>query len=74
MRLREKTLIIIIVIFAILILIEFAVSDLIVMNSYYSLERQDTLQKVYQAWCQRQKLDHRCAACGLGHAGRLTRL
>lgn len=49
MRLREKTLIIIIVIFAILILIEFAVSDLIIMNSYYSLERQDTLQKVYQA-------------------------
>ncbi len=49
MRLREKTLIIIVVIFAILILIEFAFSNLIVMNSYYSLERQDTLQKVYQA-------------------------
>jgi PAS domain S-box-containing protein len=49
MRLREKTLIIIIVIFAILILIEFAFSDLIVMNSYYGMEHDDTLQKVYQA-------------------------
>ncbi|OPY30377.1 MAG: nitrate/nitrite sensor protein NarQ [Methanocella sp. PtaU1.Bin125] len=49
MRLREKTLIVIVVIFATLILIEFAFSNLIVMNSYYSMEREDTLQKVYQA-------------------------
>ncbi|MGA9140817.1 MAG: CHASE4 domain-containing protein [Methanocella sp.] len=49
MRLREKTLIVIIVIFAVLILIEFAVSNLIVMNSYYGMEHEDTLQKVYQA-------------------------
>ena len=73
MRLREKTLIVIIVIFAVLILIEFAVSNLIVMNSYYGLEQEDTLQKVYQAdGAYRQGVRvHRRAALGLGGAGRL---
>ena len=49
MRLREKTLIVIVAIFAVLILIEFAFSDRIIMDSFYGLERNDTLQKVYQA-------------------------
>jgi PAS domain S-box-containing protein len=49
MLLREKTLIIIIAIFAFLILIEFVFSNSIVMGSFYSLEQNDTLQKIKQA-------------------------
>ncbi|HEY3273281.1 MAG TPA: CHASE4 domain-containing protein, partial [Methanocella sp.] len=49
MLLREKTLIVIVAIFAILILIEFVFSNSIVMNSFTSLEQNDTLQKIKQA-------------------------
>jgi sensor domain CHASE-containing protein len=49
MLLREKTLIAIVAIFAILILIEFVFSNSIVMGSFYSLEQNDTLQKIKQA-------------------------
>jgi PAS domain S-box-containing protein len=49
MLLREKTLIVIVTIFAFLILIEFVFSNSIVMNSFYSLEHNDTLQKIKQA-------------------------
>ncbi|HUL62473.1 MAG TPA: CHASE4 domain-containing protein [Methanocella sp.] len=41
--------IIIVAIFAVLVLIEFALSNSIVMGSFLSLEQNDTLQKVYQA-------------------------
>ena len=49
MRMREKTLIAIIAIFAVLILIEFFASNLIVMNSFTGLETNETLQSVSQA-------------------------
>jgi PAS domain S-box-containing protein len=49
MLLREKTLIVIVAIFAILILIEFVFSNTIVMGSFSSLEQNDTLQKISQA-------------------------
>jgi PAS domain S-box-containing protein len=49
MRLREKTLIVIVAIFAVLILIEFLFSNSIVMGSFNSLEQNDTLQKIGQA-------------------------
>ncbi len=48
MLLREKTLVVIVAIFAILILIEFLFSNSIVMGSFYSLEQNDTQQKVSQ--------------------------
>lgn len=50
MLLREKTLIVIVAIFAVLILIEFVFSNSIVMGSFYSLEQNDTLKKVGQAY------------------------
>jgi PAS domain S-box-containing protein len=49
MLLREKTLIVIVAIFAVLILIEFLFSNSIVMGSFNSTEQNDTLQKIGQA-------------------------
>jgi sensor domain CHASE-containing protein len=42
-------LVVIVAIFAILILIEFVFSNSIVMGSFYSLEQNDTIEKVKQA-------------------------